>query len=106
MVQGGYPTDIINLNVDSLWTGGPFDNPDYRGGNPLQSRAAALPGIREWIFRNGTGSMFLPFSFILFSLLCIAAIRYYPYAMSWKKPRRCARRYATFIPLKADEEAV
>ncbi|RAL12336.1 glycoside hydrolase family 95 protein [Aspergillus homomorphus CBS 101889] len=47
----------VNLNVDSLWRGGPFENPAYTGGNPNVSKADALPGIREWIFQNGTGNV-------------------------------------------------
>ncbi|PYI19655.1 glycoside hydrolase family 95 protein-like protein [Aspergillus violaceofuscus CBS 115571] len=49
--------EIVNLNVDSLWRGGPFENPAYTGGNPNVSKADALPGIREWIFQNGTGNV-------------------------------------------------
>ncbi|GFF22350.1 probable alpha-fucosidase A [Aspergillus udagawae] len=49
--------EIINLNIDSLWRGGPFESPDYSGGNPKVSKAGALPGIREWIFQNGTGNV-------------------------------------------------
>ncbi|GIK01368.1 hypothetical protein Aspvir_005402 [Aspergillus viridinutans] len=49
--------EIINLNIDSLWQGGPFESPDYAGGNPNISKADALPGIREWIFQNGTGNV-------------------------------------------------
>jgi alpha-L-fucosidase 2 len=30
---------------------------DYSGGNPKVSKADALPGIREWIFQNGTGNV-------------------------------------------------
>ncbi|RAH66524.1 uncharacterized protein BO66DRAFT_414363 [Aspergillus aculeatinus CBS 121060] len=29
----------------------------YTGGNPNVSKADALPGIREWIFQNGTGNV-------------------------------------------------
>ncbi|KAL4881732.1 alpha-fucosidase A [Aspergillus karnatakaensis] len=47
----------INLNVDSLWSGGPFEIEDYRGGNPQSPRYDALPGIRQRIFENGIGGM-------------------------------------------------
>ncbi|PWY92644.1 FAD/NAD(P)-binding domain-containing protein [Aspergillus heteromorphus CBS 117.55] len=30
---------------------------EYIGGNPNVSKAGALPGIREWIFQNGTGNV-------------------------------------------------
>lgn len=43
------------VNVDSLWSGGPFESADYRGGNPLASKADALPAIRDQIWKNGTG---------------------------------------------------
>ena len=45
------------MNVDSLWSGGPFENSSYNGGNPRSSVASALPGIRDWIFKNGTGNV-------------------------------------------------
>ncbi|THW82682.1 glycoside hydrolase family 95 protein [Aureobasidium pullulans] len=47
----------LSLNVDSLWSGGPFENSSYNGGNPRSSVASALPGIRDWIFKNGTGNV-------------------------------------------------
>ncbi|PNS18714.1 hypothetical protein CAC42_5253 [Sphaceloma murrayae] len=46
----------LNLNKDDLWSGGPFEDPTYRGGNPAESTAEALPGIQSWIFQNGTGN--------------------------------------------------
>ncbi|KAF4555519.1 Alpha-fucosidase A-like protein [Elsinoe fawcettii] len=46
----------LNLNKDDLWSGGPFEDPNYRGGNPAQSTADAVPGIQSWIFENGTGN--------------------------------------------------
>ncbi|GLB08979.1 hypothetical protein AtubIFM57258_004888 [Aspergillus tubingensis] len=57
MPMGSYGKEIVNLNVDSLWRGGPFESPTYSGGNPNVSKAGALPGIREWIFQNGTGNV-------------------------------------------------
>ncbi|PYI07564.1 hypothetical protein BO78DRAFT_396406 [Aspergillus sclerotiicarbonarius CBS 121057] len=57
MPIGSYDKEIVNLNVDSLWRGGPFESPTYSGGNPNISKAGALPGIREWIFQNGTGNV-------------------------------------------------
>ncbi|KAG9858985.1 glycoside hydrolase family 95 protein, partial [Aureobasidium melanogenum] len=47
----------LSLNVDSLWSGGPFENSSYNGGNPRSSISSALPGIRDWIFKNGTGNV-------------------------------------------------
>ncbi|CAN9118120.1 unnamed protein product [Alternaria alternata] len=46
--------EILTLNLDTLWSGGPFSASNYSGGNPNSSVAEALPGIREWIFTNGT----------------------------------------------------
>ncbi|KAI5204155.1 glycoside hydrolase family 95 protein [Aureobasidium subglaciale] len=47
----------LSLNVDSLWSGGLFENSSYNGGIPDESVASALPGIRNWIFQNGTGNV-------------------------------------------------
>ncbi|KAL7806846.1 glycoside hydrolase family 95 protein [Trichoderma aethiopicum] len=47
--------DLLCLNDDSLWRGGPFANSSYTGGNPSSSLAHFLPGIQEAIFQNGTG---------------------------------------------------
>ncbi|KAH8816788.1 glycosyl hydrolase family 65, N-terminal domain-containing protein [Xylogone sp. PMI_703] len=47
----------VVLNVDSLWSGGPFESTSYRGGNPASPVSQYLPGIREWIFQNGTGKL-------------------------------------------------
>ncbi|RYN44189.1 Alpha-fucosidase A [Alternaria arborescens] len=50
-------TEILTLNLDTLWSGGPFSASNYSGGNPNSSVAESLPGIREWIFTNGTGNV-------------------------------------------------
>ncbi|KAK4235693.1 Six-hairpin glycosidase-like protein [Achaetomium macrosporum] len=47
----------IVLNIDSLWSGGPFENTSYRGGNPTAPKSAFLPGIRSRIFKNGLGDV-------------------------------------------------
>ncbi|KAL3481684.1 alpha-fucosidase A [Aspergillus californicus] len=47
----------LNLNVDSLWSGGPFGVANYTGGNPTSPIFNAVPEIRENIFQNGTGEM-------------------------------------------------
>lgn len=47
----------ISLNRDSLWSGGPFENSSYRGGNPSSPVSQYLPGIRDWIWQNGTGNV-------------------------------------------------
>ncbi|OQE36945.1 hypothetical protein PENCOP_c011G05187 [Penicillium coprophilum] len=58
--QGAMPLgvagkDIVYLNHDSLWSGGPFANKNYVGGNPKSSLAEHLQGIRDSIFKDGTG---------------------------------------------------
>lgn len=50
-------SEKFSLNCDSLWSGGPFENSSYNGGNPRSPVASALPGIRSWIFQNGTGNV-------------------------------------------------
>ena len=57
MPAGEPGAESINLNLDSLWTGGPFENATYSGGNPSSDRSHFLPGIRKEIFRNGTGNV-------------------------------------------------
>lgn len=47
----------LSLNRDKLWTGGPFENSSYDGGNPASPVHQYLPGIREWIWQNGTGNV-------------------------------------------------
>lgn len=54
---GAPGAEKVNLNIDSLWSGGPFESTSYTGGNPASSKAEYLPGIREWIFQNGTGNV-------------------------------------------------
>ena len=47
----------LSLNRDSLWSGGPFENSSYIGGNTPTPVYSALSGIRQWIFHNGTGNV-------------------------------------------------
>ncbi|KAL9050795.1 MAG: hypothetical protein Q9162_006416 [Coniocarpon cinnabarinum] len=49
--------DVVNINVDSLWTGGPFQNLTYNGGNPNRPVHNALPDIRRDIFTTGQGNI-------------------------------------------------
>ncbi|KAJ4377509.1 hypothetical protein N0V83_000334 [Neocucurbitaria cava] len=49
--------ETLNLNLDTLWSGGPFEVDNYTGGNPTSPVAPALSGIRDWIFSNGTGNV-------------------------------------------------
>ncbi|KAJ8108992.1 hypothetical protein OPT61_g7779 [Boeremia exigua] len=55
--HGSPLAEILTLNVDSLWSGGPFEVANYSGGNPSASVAGSLEGIRDWIFENGTGNV-------------------------------------------------
>ncbi|KAI1361047.1 Six-hairpin glycosidase-like protein [Xylaria arbuscula] len=54
---GDPASEKLSLNVDSLWSGGPFENSGYSGGNPAEPKYAALPEIRATIFQNGTGDL-------------------------------------------------
>lgn len=54
---GNPGAEKLNLNIDSLWSGGPFENASYSGGNPQSPKDGYLPGIRAWIFQNGTGNV-------------------------------------------------
>lgn len=65
----------LNMNIDSLWSGGPFEATvsssynvcyyvtrlivwqTYSGGNPTTPRYQYLSSIRDNIFSSGTGSM-------------------------------------------------
>lgn len=57
LLHGGPLSEVLTLNVDSLWSGGPFNVSNYTGGNPTSSVAGNLTGIRDWIFTNGTGNV-------------------------------------------------
>lgn len=58
LLPAGAPgSERININLDSLWTGGPFENTSYSGGNPAEDRSHFLPGIRDYIFQNGEGNV-------------------------------------------------
>ena len=50
-------SEVLTLNVDSLWSGGPFEVSNYTGGNPTETVAGDLQGTRDWIFENGTGNV-------------------------------------------------
>lgn len=57
---GNAGQETLNLNRDSLWSGGPFEDPNYIGGNPNGSVSSFLPGLRSFIFENGTGGDLTP----------------------------------------------
>ncbi|EKG13099.1 Six-hairpin glycosidase-like protein [Macrophomina phaseolina MS6] len=54
---GDAGAEKVSLNIDSLWSGGPFEVSNYTGGNPTSEKFRFLPGCREWIFENGTGNI-------------------------------------------------
>ncbi|QRV93314.1 glycoside hydrolase family 95 protein [Ceratobasidium sp. AG-Ba] len=66
MVNGNVTVDRIQLNIESLWTGGLFQNSSYNGGNHQYSEAASLATelarIRQTIFSspNATISNIMP----------------------------------------------
>ncbi|KAE9402567.1 glycoside hydrolase family 95 protein [Gymnopus androsaceus JB14] len=59
MTPGGMEIEALQLNIESLWAGGPFQDPTYNGGNKLPNETTAthlaLEGIRASIFANATG---------------------------------------------------
>ncbi|KAF8908099.1 glycoside hydrolase family 95 protein [Gymnopilus junonius] len=60
-VPGGTVLETTQLNIESLWSGGPFADPTYNGGNKQPSEQAETAGImqtfRKWIFQNVTGDI-------------------------------------------------
>lgn len=61
MLPGGTNQEATQLNIESLWSGGPFQDPSYNGGNHLpykQSKIAVkMQNIREAIFSSPTGTI-------------------------------------------------
>ncbi|KAF8954807.1 glycoside hydrolase family 95 protein [Flammula alnicola] len=61
MVPGGTTQETTQLNVESLWSGGPFADPSYNGGNKQPSEkfatAQIMQQIRETIFQSPTGDI-------------------------------------------------
>ncbi|KDQ23310.1 glycoside hydrolase family 95 protein [Pleurotus ostreatus PC15] len=59
MVPGGTSQEVTQLNIESLWSGGPFSDPAYNGGNHQQSEQAAvhqsLLRVRQAIFQSPNG---------------------------------------------------
>ncbi|KAI1340847.1 glycoside hydrolase family 95 protein [Xylariaceae sp. FL0016] len=56
MPFGNAGAEKLNLNIDTLWSGGPFEVEDYRGGNPNASMVDTLNEVRDFIWANGTGN--------------------------------------------------
>ncbi|KIK57466.1 glycoside hydrolase family 95 protein [Collybiopsis luxurians FD-317 M1] len=61
MSPGATAVETTQLNIESLWAGGPFQDPTYNGGNIQPSGAAAahqaMQSIRASIFANATGQI-------------------------------------------------
>ncbi|KAF8157029.1 glycoside hydrolase family 95 protein [Crassisporium funariophilum] len=61
MVPGGTTQETTQLNIESLWSGGPFADPSYNGGNKQPSErhsiAQAMQKIRQTIFQSPNGDI-------------------------------------------------
>ncbi|KAG8783850.1 hypothetical protein FRC12_019297 [Ceratobasidium sp. 428] len=61
MVNGNPVSDRLQLNIESLWSGGPFQDPTYNGGNHQPSEAGylatQLARIRKTIFSSTNGTI-------------------------------------------------
>lgn len=73
MIPGCTMQEATQLDIESLWTGGPFADQAYNGGNKLPreqtAMAKAMESIRQTIFQNPTGDIdtsLFPSSALLF----------------------------------------
>ncbi|KAF7968852.1 hypothetical protein HWV62_29164 [Athelia sp. TMB] len=61
MTPGGTSFEATQLNIESLWSGGPFADETYNGGNPVASAQGVLADdmqtIRETIFESSIGEI-------------------------------------------------
>ncbi|KAF8551628.1 glycoside hydrolase family 95 protein [Imleria badia] len=61
MLPGGTSQESTQLNIESLWSGGPFQDPSYNGGNSLTSQrtqlAQDMQSIRQTIFSSSSGTI-------------------------------------------------
>ncbi|KAF8523416.1 glycoside hydrolase family 95 protein [Gautieria morchelliformis] len=61
MIQGETFHDETTLNIEDLWSGGPFQNASYTGGNPAESAGGSLhinmQNIRAGVFNSTTGTI-------------------------------------------------
>ncbi|TRM55983.1 glycoside hydrolase family 95 protein [Schizophyllum amplum] len=61
MIPGGTTLEMTSLNLESLWTGGPFQNSSYNGGNKQASQRTSLKTemdrIRASIFSSSSGTV-------------------------------------------------
>ncbi|OCH86005.1 glycoside hydrolase family 95 protein [Obba rivulosa] len=60
-LPGGTTQETTQLNIESLWSGGPFQDPTYNGGNMLPSQQGAMAQdmqtIRQAIFQSPNGTI-------------------------------------------------
>ncbi|KAM5541725.1 hypothetical protein V8D89_004454 [Ganoderma adspersum] len=61
MVNGRTTQEVTQLNIESLWSGGPFQDPTYNGGNKVASDqttiAQEMQVIRQAIFQSPSGTI-------------------------------------------------
>lgn len=61
MTSGGAAQEATQLNIESLWSGGPFQDPTYNGGNKQPGEQAAMAiamqQYRDAIFASPTGDI-------------------------------------------------
>ncbi|KAG6376718.1 glycoside hydrolase family 95 protein [Boletus reticuloceps] len=61
MLPGGTSQESTQLNIESLWSGGPFQDPSYNGGNNIPSQhgqlAQDMQNIRQSIFSSPSGTI-------------------------------------------------
>ncbi|KAI5114848.1 hypothetical protein M0805_009166, partial [Coniferiporia weirii] len=61
MTPGGTTSESTQLNIESLWSGGPFADPTYNGGNKQpderDAMAADMQTIRQNIFDSSNGTI-------------------------------------------------
>jgi alpha-L-fucosidase 2 len=61
MIPGGTSQETTQLNIESLWQGGPFADPSYNGGNKQPSEQAAtaalMQQVRQTIFQSPIGEI-------------------------------------------------
>ncbi|KAI5826662.1 glycoside hydrolase family 95 protein [Schizophyllum commune Tattone D] len=61
MTPGGTTLESTQLNLESLWSGGPFEDSSYNGGNKIpdnrDSTRAAMASIRSAIFASENGTI-------------------------------------------------
>ncbi|KAH7920127.1 glycoside hydrolase family 95 protein [Leucogyrophana mollusca] len=78
MLPGGTSQEVTQLNIESLWSGGPFQDPSYNGGNSVPSQqtqlAQDMQTIRQAIFASSNGTI---------DSTSTRLIRYHPYHSSY-----------------------